>query len=91
MTLYEHARNAFAIIGLLTTSGVIGLVGWHAVVAFRRFRANRPARLRERAIAAVRKAPIPSPLGVNRALGEAMKLAKSPDAHFLPGWCGPVV
>jgi hypothetical protein len=25
------------------------------------------------------------------ALGEAMKLAKSPDARFLPGWCGPIV
>jgi hypothetical protein len=24
------------------------------------------------------------------ALGEAMTLAKSTDAHFLPGWCGPV-
>jgi hypothetical protein len=23
------------------------------------------------------------------ALGEAMKFAKSPDTHFLPGWCGP--
>lgn len=63
MTVYEHARNVFAIIGLLATSGVIGLVGWHAVVAFRRFRANRPARLRERAIAAARNAPIPSALG----------------------------
>ncbi len=62
MTVYEHASNAFAVIGLLATSGIIGLIGWHAVVAFRRFRANRPARLRERAMAAVRKAPIPSPL-----------------------------
>ena len=25
------------------------------------------------------------------ALGEAMKLAKSQDTHFLPGWCGPLV
>jgi hypothetical protein len=27
----------------------------------------------------------------DKALGEAMTLAKSPDAHFLPGWCGPIV
>ena len=27
----------------------------------------------------------------NKALGEAMTLAKSPDARFLPGWCGPIV
>ncbi len=63
MSIYETARNGFAIIGLLTTSGLIGLIGWHAVVAIQRFRANRPVRLRERAIAAVRNAPIPSPLG----------------------------
>jgi hypothetical protein len=27
----------------------------------------------------------------DKALGEAMTLAKSPDARFLPGWCGPIV
>ena len=37
----------------------------------------------------IKKAAIKSDF--NSALGEAMKLAKSPDAHFLPGWCGPVV
>jgi hypothetical protein len=37
----------------------------------------------------IKKAAIKS--NFNSALGEAMKLAKSPDAHFLPGWCGPVV
>src|SRR5262250_3736936 len=25
-----------------------------------------------------------------RALKQAMKLAKSQDAHYLPGWCGPI-
>ena len=53
MTLYEYARNVFAVIGLLTTSGLIGLVGWHAVVAIRRFRANRAVRVSERARARV--------------------------------------
>jgi hypothetical protein len=24
-----------------------------------------------------------------KAMKQAMKLAKSPEAHFLPGWCGP--
>jgi hypothetical protein len=24
-----------------------------------------------------------------KAMKQAMKLAKSPDAHYLPGWCGP--
>lgn len=37
----------------------------------------------------IKKAAIKSDF--NSALGEAMKLAKSPDAHFLPGWCGSVV
>lgn len=37
----------------------------------------------------IKKAAIKSDF--NSALGEAMTLAKSPDAHFLPGWCGPVV
>jgi hypothetical protein len=26
----------------------------------------------------------------DRAAKKAMKLAKSQDAHYLPGWCGPV-
>ena len=26
----------------------------------------------------------------NGALGQALKLAKSEDADYLPGWCGPV-
>lgn len=26
----------------------------------------------------------------SKALSNAMKLAKSPDANYLPGWCGPV-
>jgi hypothetical protein len=26
----------------------------------------------------------------NRALKQAIKLAKSEDADYLPGWCGPV-
>lgn len=51
MSIYEHARNVFAIIGLLATSGFIGLVGWHAVAALRRRRATR---LSERTKAQVR-------------------------------------
>lgn len=70
MTLYEHARNAFAIIGLLATSGVIGLVGWHIATALRRRRATREARLNERIKARVQSQPAPSdsygdaPLGI---------------------------
>ncbi len=28
--------------------------------------------------------------GFNAALGQALKLAKSEDANYLPGWCGAV-
>lgn len=63
MTLYEQAKNGFAIIGLLVTSGAIGLIGWHAVAAYRRFRANRPARLRQRAMAAAKVISSPDPFG----------------------------
>jgi hypothetical protein len=27
--------------------------------------------------------------GFEKAMKQAMKLAKSPEAHYLPGWCGP--
>lgn len=57
MTIYEHARNVFAVIGLLAMSGLIGLVGWHAVAAVRRFRASRDARANERAKALVQAEP----------------------------------
>jgi hypothetical protein len=26
----------------------------------------------------------------DNALNKALKLAKSPDAKYLPGWCGPI-
>jgi hypothetical protein len=58
MSVYEHARNTFAVIGLLFTSGVIGLISWHVIVAVRRFRANRTVRANERAKA---KAPAETP------------------------------
>lgn len=64
MTLYEHARNVFAVIGLLTTSGLLGLIGWHAVVAIRRFRANRAVRENERARARVQPARMTDELDV---------------------------
>lgn len=64
MSIYETARNGFAIIGLLTTSGLLGLIGWHAVVAIRRFRANRAVRENERARARVQPARLTDELDV---------------------------
>lgn len=57
MSIYETARNGFAIIGLLTTSGLLGLIGWHAIAALRRRRATREARLSERLKARVQAQP----------------------------------
>lgn len=57
MSIYETARNGFAIIGLLATSGLLGLIGWHAVAALRRRRATREARLNERLKARVQAQP----------------------------------
>lgn len=56
MSIYETTRNVFAVIGLMTASGIIGLVGWHAVVAIQRFRANRALRENARAKARVQSA-----------------------------------
>lgn len=70
MSIYETARNGFAILGLLTASGVIGLAVWHVVAAVRRRRATREARLSEQIKAKVQSQPVTrdaygdTPLGI---------------------------
>ena len=59
MSLYETARNGFAIVGLLTVSGAIGLAFWHAVAAWRRHSVRRDLRANQRAQANARS-DIPS-------------------------------
>lgn len=53
------------VVGYIFELALIILLGWHVVAAIRRYRANRPERLRQRAIAAARTAPVPSLYGDN--------------------------